>query len=432
MTAGCNDRGVVTIAERANAWLDRVPRPTDWTSGRGVPAFRAAMVVGFHVAAIVTLIGALRVGLSMVVGVGLAIVGAGSFLLWSFVRRLIVGREDLVLLEHVWLFFAASAGYLTLVDQPVWAWLDVVAVACVLCLACGRIGCLMAGCCHGAPSGVGITYVEPGHASHGVRLFPVQLLEAVFLGVLGIGGFAALGSRLPGAVVLALGAAYAIGRIGTESLRGDVRRRFLGITAARAMAVAQLLGIVALDEWRIGRGFAARQVVPAAAAAAVVTVAAVLWRRPRPLDGKVIAAVHSITDAESIWSADVTMHHAGEGVTVGVSVESGRRHVSVAVSGGPVDTAARLMAAALGAEPDIVTAAGVAHCWLASAELVAVASSVPAVPTPAPRRPRTDSVGYFDRVHTPVDQPAASRRAGTERFIMPADDWLPNDWLPND
>ncbi len=47
----------------------------------------------------------------------------------------------------------------------------------------GRIGCLMAGCCHGAPSDA--WYALPMHGNQGYRTYvPIQLFEAIFLLVL--------------------------------------------------------------------------------------------------------------------------------------------------------------------------------------------------------------------------------------------------------
>ncbi len=53
---------------------------------------------------------------------------------------------------------------------------DIYAVCLPLAHGFGRIGCLMAGCCHGAPADWGIY-----HVNLGMRVIPVQLFEAIFL-----------------------------------------------------------------------------------------------------------------------------------------------------------------------------------------------------------------------------------------------------------
>ena len=53
---------------------------------------------------------------------------------------------------------------------------DIYAVCLPLAHGFGRLGCLMAGCCHGASADWGIY-----HVNLGMRVVPVQLFEAIFL-----------------------------------------------------------------------------------------------------------------------------------------------------------------------------------------------------------------------------------------------------------
>ena len=52
----------------------------------------------------------------------------------------------------------------------------------------GRIGCFQAGCCYGIPydGPLAVIFPEGSFAVHGVKLFPVQLVEAVFLMLIAI------------------------------------------------------------------------------------------------------------------------------------------------------------------------------------------------------------------------------------------------------
>jgi hypothetical protein len=183
------------------------------------------------------------------------VVAAASFFAWAVLRRLVSGRERLVLFEHAWLAGACVAGYAAAIGQPVWRWLDVFAVALCLFLAVGRLGCLVAGCCHGLPSALGVVYGGEGQDPHpyaGLRLFPVQAVESAVLGATGVIGLLALPGADDGDVLLGLMVTYAIARFGTEALRGDRRPRILGIPVARAAAVVQLAAALVLSELRHG------------------------------------------------------------------------------------------------------------------------------------------------------------------------------------
>lgn len=265
-----------------NRWLDRLPRPRFGVAGREVPTFRTCGVVGFHVALITLFGGGLLAGRSLVVLAGLALVSGLSFYAYTYLRRWITGREELVLLEHVWFALACCAAALRLAGEPVLPYLDVVSVALCPFLAAGRVGCTLVGCCHGRPSSVGIAYPEScardGFAGHlvGVRLLPVPAIEAA--GLLGIGavGLVALPFATPGQVLAWYLLAYAVMRFGLEGLRGDRRPHWLGLSQARWMAVVE--AALALE---LGAGDH-RVPAPLVYGVLVVTLGAVLvgrWHR---------------------------------------------------------------------------------------------------------------------------------------------------------
>lgn len=63
--------------------------------------------------------------------------------------------------------------------------ITVIAPGVPLAHAFGRVGCFMAGCCYGIPSErFGIAFTDSLGAPNGVKLFPVQLLEAGLLLIL--------------------------------------------------------------------------------------------------------------------------------------------------------------------------------------------------------------------------------------------------------
>ncbi len=111
----------------------------------------------------------------------------------------------------------------------------------------GRIGCFLAGCCHGvAYSGpLAVTYSTAIGAPHGIPLFPVQLLEALVLfalfGVLL--RFLLRGMRVGGLCICYL-SIYATCRFLLEFLRGDVSRGVLrGLSTSQWCSLAILLSI---------------------------------------------------------------------------------------------------------------------------------------------------------------------------------------------
>lgn len=65
--------------------------------------------------------------------------------------------------------------------------ISVIAPGVPLAHAFGRLGCFMAGCCYGFPSEkYGIAFTQSIGAPNGIKLFPVQLLEASLLLVLAL------------------------------------------------------------------------------------------------------------------------------------------------------------------------------------------------------------------------------------------------------
>ncbi|HTN85604.1 MAG TPA: prolipoprotein diacylglyceryl transferase family protein [Sorangium sp.] len=336
-----------------NAWLDELPRTRFGRFGREVPAFRSAGVAGYYAALAATLAGGLLAGRSLAVLGLLAAVCAASFYAWAHVRRAITGREQLVLLEHVWIAQLASAGALLALGEPVIPYLDVIAVGLAIFLAFGRAGCLLVGCCHGKPASVGVAYGEEhardGFPRHlvGVRLFPVPALESLGLLAIGVAGLAALRSSAPGGVLVWFLAAYAILRFGLEALRGDARPHALGLSVGRWMAVAELCAALFLGERRGGlRGAAAPMaaVAPLSAVAALLAVA-LLWRNLRAPARAILAerhvrAVRELLGAEldaRPSTPSIRKSPLGIGIAVSAGPERGGAHVSVRLPEGMRD-----------------------------------------------------------------------------------------------
>jgi hypothetical protein len=304
-----------------NALLDRLPRRRVGRLGREAPAFRVCGEVGLHAGLIALLAAGLVRGASLAALALVAAVCVASFFAWAHVRRAVTGRETLVLLEHVWVALACSALALWALGEPVLATLDCLAVTLPVVVACGRIGCLLAGCCHGRPSSHGIVYSWGAYA--GVRLLPVPLLEAAALVVIAAGAFAALPFAAPGAVLTWYLAAYAIVRFGLEGLRGDRRPELLGLSVNRWLCVGELAVALTLAEEE-----------PAAGALLVLAaLAAAVARRPWRWRGEAAAVRSLVATLAPVGDAPAVGRTPG-GVAVAVSPSpDGGRHVSLSMPG---------------------------------------------------------------------------------------------------
>jgi prolipoprotein diacylglyceryltransferase len=254
-----------------NRLLDSLPRPTVGRYAREVPTFRNCGVIGFHVAVVATLTAGLITGRSLLVLTVLSTICALSFFGYSYLRMWISGEENLVLLEHVWVALLSCAALLWIAGLPVLSYLDAVAIGLSFFLAAGRIGCFLVGCCHGMPSSIGVSYrqeqAQQGFPRYfvGVRLFPVQLVEAGILAAIGTGGLFLVRNSPPGTVLSLYLIVYSIGRFGLEGLRGDQRPHFAGISQSRWMCIAEFGTAIWLTE-------ASRRYSPSVIASAVVVL----------------------------------------------------------------------------------------------------------------------------------------------------------------
>lgn len=137
--------------------------------------------------------------------------------------------------------------------------LDYVCMAAPVWHALGRLGCFLAGCCHGRPADLpwAVRFTDPRaqvpSALLGVPLHPAQLYEAAGDLVIAAGlYFLALrpleaGRLKPGALSAAYFAAYALLRFATEFVRGDgVALPWAPFTAGQLIAAGLLAGAGAL------------------------------------------------------------------------------------------------------------------------------------------------------------------------------------------
>jgi phosphatidylglycerol:prolipoprotein diacylglycerol transferase len=139
-----------------------------------------------------------------------------------------------------------------------WLAFDYAGIAGATVHAFGKLGCLMAGCCHGkvCNASMGIVFNDPNcHALPlNMPLYPTQIWDAVIL-------FSAIGLMLilrnrkwfDGQLFLTYGIVYAIGRFFTEKYRGDEERGFVlnGLLShSQAIAIGVLSVCIIIFVWR--------------------------------------------------------------------------------------------------------------------------------------------------------------------------------------
>lgn len=115
---------------------------------------------------------------------------------------------------------------------PVLGMLDVMAVVTCIVHGFGRLGCFMAGCCHGKPTTgfFGVTFTDPACQAEPLHtpLHPTQLYEAAAIfSILAVLWLVRPKRQFEGQLFLLYLILYALVRGLLEILRGDVERGFV-------------------------------------------------------------------------------------------------------------------------------------------------------------------------------------------------------------
>ncbi len=137
--------------------------------------------------------------------------------------------------------------YCKLFEKPLGAFLDLFAGGLALGLAVGRIGCLIAGCCHGivTEGPFFVVYLDsPNHpAGDPTHYLPVQLIESLCLVVIFIACEILFYTAKPrGGSALLFALLYSVARFTLECFRGDVYRGILfGISTSQYISVLLFL-----------------------------------------------------------------------------------------------------------------------------------------------------------------------------------------------
>jgi prolipoprotein diacylglyceryltransferase len=253
---------ILRLQNECNSLLDALVRPGIRIGHKTWSAYLGCVNSGVLVGTIVLYFLAFESRLSLGVLTGIVLlVAALSWLL--FRSTSILGRSTPMLRwakKGVYHFqivaLACTVGLLRLLGEPILAYLDVLVSGMLVYQAFGRFGCLMAGCCHGKPHSWGVRYGER-HAATGypfftgaVRLFPLQLIEAIWLLLLlAVTGQRTLSHASPGESLSWYIVGYGAGRFLFEFMRGDTGRVYLHQFSEPQWTALLLSSVVAALEW---------------------------------------------------------------------------------------------------------------------------------------------------------------------------------------
>jgi hypothetical protein len=250
--------------------------------GRELSPFRWCGLLGLAAACAVAIGTSAARGLSIPAEIALILTAILVFLALAIATRAVTGREALIYYHHEIAVLATVAAVAAALGLRVLPHLDATALGLGAFLSLGRLGCLLAGCCHGRPAPRGVRYgaahVEHGFPGYlaGIVLLPVQAIEAVGVAGLVFGGALAV-PHTPGAAFGFYVTGYAVLRFGLERLRGDpIRRYWRGLSEAQWTSLAVVAAMGALAAVGLIPGLPEHLL----AAGALAVAALVTWGRP--------------------------------------------------------------------------------------------------------------------------------------------------------
>ena len=138
---------------------------------------------------------------------------------------------------------------------PFWPFMDGVAFGGPVLHSFGRLGCFLAGCCHGkiCTNAFGVIFSDPDSAANpkNVPLYPTQLFDiGINLITLLIVYLISKKQQFKGQLFLIYITLYAIGRVINENFRGDNERGFLfGGILTYSQLIAILLILLSAIAW---------------------------------------------------------------------------------------------------------------------------------------------------------------------------------------
>lgn len=335
-----------------NRALDAIASPWPTFCGVAAPAYLVIGVAGVATAYTVLVARLMHEAMPLALALLVGTASLASFVLAGMLRKRL-GRAPHILLEDVALALLVVAGLAFVFEIDVVRLLDRVIVAFGVFLVFGRLGCLASGCCHGRPATVGVRYPQSsiGDALAGIRLFPVQMIEAVWIALV---TWWASEQHAPGTALELWLVGYGAGRFALEWLRGDIDRPYLaGLSQAQWMSLAMLFAISGIEAWRADDSMLETTVLVAAALCVIGRVTRRWWfGPPRPvLDARNVSAwMATLAALDAAAAADARRHAA-------TTITTPAGELSIALELDRVDHGARVAAYTLAGPHDILEVA---------------------------------------------------------------------------
>lgn len=203
-------------------------------------AFHKFGIVGYITAILTSMILIHQLRLSLWVIAIVSLVAAFGFFFLNMVIKIGLKRENIVYYHHEIFILFLCGVVLFLLKLPVWRYLDVIIIAIGVFLFWGRMGCFAVGCCHGRLSTFGCIYKETAQSQYiapayiGYKIFPMQILESIFVLILVSFLIFLVPYSKPGFILLLYNLFYGVYRFLAEFYRGDTDRPYIwGISEAQ-------------------------------------------------------------------------------------------------------------------------------------------------------------------------------------------------------
>lgn len=297
---------------------ERFLHPTLHLLGRTYSAARIFGATGFLLALILAALLATLRGLSVVLAASTISFAMLMLIVQSHALEHRTGKECLVYYRATLFALISVAALLYATGQPVLPYLDIATLGVGMITACGRIGCLLAGCSHGAPHRWGVRY-NPEHVESGfprwlvgVRLFPVQALEALLIVHIAAAGTLMLfDGAAPGEIVAWYVITYATGRFAIDFLRGDSGQlyfqgfsetQWISLMLVAFTCVMEFIGILPIVGWHV------------AALLFILlwmTAATIIWRFERSRRHDLLHPQHILEIARALEHLDLRRNQPG-------------------------------------------------------------------------------------------------------------------------
>jgi len=254
--------------------------------------------------------------LSPVVMGGIVLAAIATFFVLVLATKVITGEEKIIYYHHEIAVMVTATLLLWCWRQPVLPFLDITILGVGLFLACGRVGCFLVGCCHGRPHRWGVRYrkqhAEAGFTGYfvGVRLFPIQLTESLWvLFIVAVGVFAVLRGSPPGTALAWYVVTYDLGRFCFEFMRGDPDRAYLwGFSQPQWISAVLVALVVWLEQSGLLPLAGWHRLAVAFLGVAMLAIAARRWFQSEPkhrlLHPRHVGEIARLIDALSIASPD--------------------------------------------------------------------------------------------------------------------------------